>query len=45
VINGRLASTAGTVSIEGVTPAKWTPEALAREGVVALPKAEASSRI
>jgi branched-chain amino acid transport system ATP-binding protein len=38
VINGRLASTAGTVSIEGVTPAKWTPEALAREGVVALPE-------
>ena len=38
VLNGRLPATCGSVSIEGVTPAHWTPEALAREGVVALPE-------
>ena len=38
VMNGRLDATSGTVSVEGVTPAKWTPEALARTGVVALPE-------
>jgi branched-chain amino acid transport system ATP-binding protein len=38
VLNGRLPATAGSVSIAGVTPAKWTPESLAREGVVALPE-------
>jgi branched-chain amino acid transport system ATP-binding protein len=38
VMNGRLPATAGTVSVEGVTPAHWTPEALARLGVVALPE-------
>jgi branched-chain amino acid transport system ATP-binding protein len=38
VLNGRLSATTGTVSIVGVTPGKWTPQALAREGVVALPE-------
>jgi branched-chain amino acid transport system ATP-binding protein len=38
VLNGRLPATCGSVSIEGVTPGHWTPEALAREGVVALPE-------
>ena len=38
VMNGRLPSTAGTISMEGVEAAPWTPEALARQGVVALPE-------
>ncbi|MGA2307123.1 MAG: ABC transporter ATP-binding protein [Acidimicrobiales bacterium] len=38
VMNGRLRATAGTITVEGVTPSKWTPEALARLGVVALPE-------
>ena len=38
VMNGRLRPTAGTVTIEGVTPSNWTPEALARAGVVAIPE-------
>jgi branched-chain amino acid transport system ATP-binding protein len=38
VMNGRLPATAGTISVEGVAAAPWTPEALARQGVVALPE-------
>jgi branched-chain amino acid transport system ATP-binding protein len=38
VINGRLRSTAGSVSIDGVTPRGWTPEVLARAGVIAIPE-------
>jgi branched-chain amino acid transport system ATP-binding protein len=38
VLNGRLKATAGTVSIDGVAAAPWTPEALARAGVVAVPE-------
>lgn len=38
VMNGRLPATAGTISMEGVEASPWTPEALARQGVVALPE-------
>jgi branched-chain amino acid transport system ATP-binding protein len=38
VMNGRLPATAGTISVEGVEVTPWTPEALARLGVVALPE-------
>ncbi len=38
VLNGRLPATAGTISMDGIEPARWTPEALARVGVVALPE-------
>jgi len=38
VINGRLHPTAGTVAIDWVAPPHWTPEALARVGVVAIPE-------
>jgi branched-chain amino acid transport system ATP-binding protein len=38
VIGGRLSPTAGAVRIEGVAPAHWTPEALARSGVIAIPE-------
>jgi branched-chain amino acid transport system ATP-binding protein len=38
VVNGRLRPTAGTVAVDGVTPARWTPAPLARAGVVAIPE-------
>ncbi len=38
VVNGRLRPTAGTVAVDWVTPPHWTPEALARAGVVAIPE-------
>jgi branched-chain amino acid transport system ATP-binding protein len=38
ILNGRLHPTAGTVAIDGVTPAHWSPEALARAGVIAIPE-------
>jgi branched-chain amino acid transport system ATP-binding protein len=38
IVNGRLRPTAGTVAIDWVTPSHWTPEALARAGVVAIPE-------
>jgi branched-chain amino acid transport system ATP-binding protein len=38
VLNGRLALTKGTVSVAGVATRPWTPEALARAGVVAIPE-------
>jgi branched-chain amino acid transport system ATP-binding protein len=37
-LNGRLRLTAGSVAIDGVTPPQWTPEVLARAGVVAIPE-------
>jgi branched-chain amino acid transport system ATP-binding protein len=38
VVGGRLRPTAGTVAIDGVRVPHWTPEALARQGVVAIPE-------
>ena len=38
VLNGRLHTTAGTVSIEGVPTSPWTPDRLARVGVIAIPE-------
>jgi branched-chain amino acid transport system ATP-binding protein len=38
VMNGRLRPTAGSVAVDGVSPRSWTPEALARAGVVAIPE-------
>ncbi len=38
VIGGRLHASAGAVEIEGVSVPRWTPEALARAGVVAIPE-------
>jgi branched-chain amino acid transport system ATP-binding protein len=38
IVNGRLRPTAGTVTVDGVTPSNWTPEALARAGVIAIPE-------
>ena len=38
IMNGRLRPTAGTVAIDWVTPSQWTPEVLARAGVVAIPE-------
>ena len=38
IMNGRLRPTAGTVTVDGVTPSNWTPEALARAGVIAIPE-------
>jgi branched-chain amino acid transport system ATP-binding protein len=38
VLNGRLPTTAGTVSIEGVEPSPWSPDRLARAGVIAIPE-------
>jgi branched-chain amino acid transport system ATP-binding protein len=38
IMNGRLRPTAGTVTVDGITPSNWTPEALARAGVVAIPE-------
>lgn len=38
VMNGRLRATTGTVTVDWVTPPSWTPEALARAGVVAIPE-------
>ena len=38
VVGGRLRPTAGAVSVDGVAPGRWTPEALARGGVVAIPE-------
>jgi branched-chain amino acid transport system ATP-binding protein len=38
VLNGRLRPTAGTVTIDGVSPQRWSPDALARAGVIAIPE-------
>jgi branched-chain amino acid transport system ATP-binding protein len=38
VLNGRLHPTAGTVSIEGVEASPWSPDRLARSGVIAIPE-------
>jgi branched-chain amino acid transport system ATP-binding protein len=38
VMNGRLRPTAGSVAVDGVSARSWTPEALARAGVVAIPE-------
>jgi branched-chain amino acid transport system ATP-binding protein len=38
VVNGRLRPTAGTVSIDGVPTSPWTPDRLARAGVIAIPE-------
>ena len=38
VVNGRLQATAGTVSVDWVTPSSWKPDVLARAGVVAIPE-------
>ena len=38
VVNGRLRPTAGTVAVEWVTPPSWTPDVLARAGVIAIPE-------
>ena len=38
VLNGRLPATSGTIEMEGIAPSRWTPEALAHVGVVALPE-------
>jgi len=38
VINGRLRPTYGAVAIDDVPASPWTPEALARAGVVAIPE-------
>ena len=38
VIGGRLPATAGRVRIDGVEPTRWSPEALARSGVIAIPE-------
>ena len=38
VLNGRLHTTAGTVSIEGVPASPWSPDRLARAGVIAIPE-------
>jgi len=38
VIGGRLRPTAGAVEVEGLSVPHWTPEALARVGVVAIPE-------
>jgi branched-chain amino acid transport system ATP-binding protein len=38
VLNGRLPATAGTVSIEGVEASPWSPDRLARAGVIAIPE-------
>jgi branched-chain amino acid transport system ATP-binding protein len=38
VVNGRVRRTAGTVAIEGVPASSSTPEALARDGVIAIPE-------
>jgi branched-chain amino acid transport system ATP-binding protein len=38
VLNGRLPTTAGTVAIEGVGVSPWSPDRLARAGVIAIPE-------
>jgi len=38
VLNGRLHTTAGAVSIEGVKASPWSPDRLARAGVIAIPE-------
>ncbi len=38
VLNGRLRATEGNVAIEGITPARWSPDSLARSGVIAIPE-------
>jgi branched-chain amino acid transport system ATP-binding protein len=38
VLNGRLRATTGAVVIDGLPSAPWTPEALARAGVIAIPE-------
>jgi branched-chain amino acid transport system ATP-binding protein len=38
VLNGRLPATAGTVSVEGVAASPWSPDRLARAGVIAIPE-------
>jgi branched-chain amino acid transport system ATP-binding protein len=38
VLNGRLHTTAGTVAIEGVESSPWSPDRLARNGVIAVPE-------
>ncbi len=38
VINGRLHKTGGAVAIDDVPASPWTPEALARAGVIAIPE-------
>jgi branched-chain amino acid transport system ATP-binding protein len=38
VVNGRMRPTSGTVAIDWVTPSSWTPDVLARAGVIAIPE-------
>jgi branched-chain amino acid transport system ATP-binding protein len=38
VVNGRLRPTAGSVTVDWVTPTSWKPDVLARAGVVAIPE-------
>jgi branched-chain amino acid transport system ATP-binding protein len=38
VVNGRLQPTRGAVAVDGVRASHWTPEALARAGVIAIPE-------
>jgi len=38
VMSGRLAMSAGTITMNALDSVRWTPEALARAGVVALPE-------
>jgi branched-chain amino acid transport system ATP-binding protein len=38
VVNGRLRPTVGAVAIDDVPASPWTPEALARAGVIAIPE-------
>ncbi len=38
VLNGRLRPTEGTVTMEGISPARWSPDVLARSGVIAIPE-------
>jgi branched-chain amino acid transport system ATP-binding protein len=38
LVGGRLHPTAGTVAIDGLLVRRWTPEVLARAGVIAIPE-------
>ena len=38
LVGGRLHPTAGTVAIDGLPARRWTPEVLARAGVIAIPE-------
>ena len=38
ILNGRLHTTAGSVAIEGIPASPWTPDRLARAGVIGIPE-------